>query len=348
MSPVGRVIVAAGLALAVTASAPPVGEGSVRVESNRLVRNGRPFVPRGFSMVGLLSPTQTGTAGTAGRHYGQRELDAAKAWKANTLRFQVSQRGFDPRDSLYSDAYIRRVRDGVALARKNGFVVILSMQDQSYSGGDATPMPEPQTLRSWGELTKYFNHDLEILYELWNEPMVKDSADEWKLWRNGGTWKGQTVIGHQQLLECVRSSGARNVLIAEGTRVGKSFIGCPGLDDPLRQLAYGIHPYLTHPIKNPASWDRTFGDWAKKYPVVCTEWGANSGSPFAQPEWPALSSKLLEYLKAHDIGQIAWSFDIIGTLIRDWDWTPTSFEGYVVGVKGCGPGELVKRHFQQY
>jgi hypothetical protein len=138
------------------------------------------------------------------------------------------------------------------------------------------------------------------------------------------------------------------VLIAEGTRVGKSFIGCPGLTDPLRQLAYGIHPYLTQPIKNPASWDRYFGDWAKTYPVVCTEWGANSGSPFAQPEWPTLSPQLLDYMKAHNIGQIAWSFDILDTLVKDWSWTPTSFTGYTVGVKGCGPGELVKQHFMQY
>ncbi|MDA8085383.1 MAG: cellulase family glycosylhydrolase, partial [Nitrospiraceae bacterium] len=33
---------------------------------------------------------------------------------------------------------------------------------------------EEQTLRSWGEVTKYFNSDLEIMYELWNEPNLHE------------------------------------------------------------------------------------------------------------------------------------------------------------------------------
>lgn len=320
----------------------------VRVSGNKLLRNGQEFIPLGFSMVGLLSPNLTGTAGTAYQHYNQAELNEAKAWGANSMRFQISQRGFDPTDSLYNAAYIQRVRDGVALAQQNGLVVILSMQDQSLGGGDATPMPEPQTLRSWAEVTKYFNNNPEIIYEVWNEPMVKDTAAEWELWKNGGTYEGQTVIGHQQLVNAIRATGANNVLIVEGTRVGKSFIGWPGISDPLNQIALGIHPYLTSPINTVASWDQYFGNMTATYPVIATEWGANSGSPFAQTYWPTLSPQLLDYLKAKKIGLFAWSLDFVNTIIKDWNWAPNNFVGYQVGVVGCGPGELVKGYFQNY
>jgi hypothetical protein len=43
-----------------------------------------------------------------------------------------------------------------------------------------------------------------------------------------------------------------------------------------------------------------------------------------------------------------WAFDILDTLIKDWNWTPTNFTGFTCGVKGAGPGELVKQHFASY
>ena len=319
-----------------------------RVEGNRLILDGEPFVPLGFTMVGLLSPTMTGTAGTAGQHYGQAELDAAKSWGANTMRFQISQRGFDPTDSLHTDSYVQRVKDGVALARGNGFAVILSMQDQSYSGGDATEMPEPQTLRAWPEVASHFNGDPGIIYEVFNEPKVKDTAADWQLWLSGGTYNGVTVIGHQQLVDTIRATGATNVLIVEGTRVGKSFIGFPGISDPLSQLAFGIHPYLNSPILDPTKWDSYFGNFSQTHVVIATEWSATSNSNFCESTWPTVSPQLLAYLKSHNIGVMPWAFDITGTLIKDWNWTPTSFAGFTCGTTGAGPGELVKQHFASY
>jgi hypothetical protein len=91
----------------------------------------------------------------------------------------------------------------------------------------------------------------------------------------------------------------------EGTRVGKSFIGWPGISDPINQLALGIHPYLTSPINTVGSWDSYFGNISAQYPVIATEWGANSGSPFAQTYWPTLSPQLLDYLKTKKIGLMA-------------------------------------------
>src|ERR1700742_2062814 len=67
----------------------------LQIDDGHLTRDGSPFLPRGFNMVGLLAPAwcTSGQGPAAAAHFGQAELDAAKGWNANTLRFQVSQRG---------------------------------------------------------------------------------------------------------------------------------------------------------------------------------------------------------------------------------------------------------------
>ena len=323
-----------------------VGGGSTGVyrQGNKLYKDGQPFVSRGFTMIGLLSPTGTGAAGTANDHLNQAEMNMAKSWGANTLRFQISQRGFDPQDSLHSQAYMQLVQDGVALARQNGFVVTLSMQDQSLGGGDATPMPDAQTARSWAKATSVFNGDPYIIYEIFNEPRLKDDAASWQIWKNGGSG----VVGHQQLVNQIRATGATNVLVAEGLRVGKSFKGSPLLSDPLGQMAYGIHPYLNWPLHDPGVWDDYFGDLTATDPVIATEWNATSDSAFCQDHWPTNAPLMLDYLKAHGIGLWAWALDFPKTLIVDWSYTPTNFVGFTCGQGGDGAGALVKSYFQNY
>src|SRR5262245_11593446 len=91
---------------------PPV----VTVSGDQLLRNGMPWTPKGLTLIGVLSPDGTGLAGTAATHLGPGEMAAAAAWGVDALRFQVSQRGLDPTDSLYSTAYVDQVRAAVDLA----------------------------------------------------------------------------------------------------------------------------------------------------------------------------------------------------------------------------------------
>jgi len=79
------------------AAADPVP--GLSVSGNLLLRDGVPFLPRGFNMIGLLTPAWCDRpVGIAARdRFGPEELAAAAAWSANTLRFQVSERGLaDP------------------------------------------------------------------------------------------------------------------------------------------------------------------------------------------------------------------------------------------------------------
>ncbi|MDQ3431709.1 MAG: hypothetical protein M3467_05735, partial [Actinomycetota bacterium] len=99
---------------------PSFGQG-LGVSGNRLTLDGRPFVARGFNMVGLLTPSscpQPSSVGlTARAALDEAQLrEARDSWAATTVRFQVSQRALDPADPLHGEAYVERVVDGVRLA----------------------------------------------------------------------------------------------------------------------------------------------------------------------------------------------------------------------------------------
>ena len=324
--------------------------GPVTVSGNQLLRNGQPWVPRGFVMVGVLSPDRTGAGGRAFQHLNDGAMKAALRWGADSLRFQVSQRGLDPQDSLYGGSqYLDDIRTAVDLASRHGLSVILSMQDQSLSGGTAHPQPSSATTRAWGTLTAAFNHRPDIMYELFNEPQNNDGPGGWAVWRDGGPAEdnqGDPAIGHQPLLDFVRATGSKNVLIVEGAKKGGSLIGIPLLHDPLGQLAYGVHPYLANAASDAAEWEARFGYLTPTVPVIATEWNAHSTSGICRPDWPQLAGGLLTYLAARGIGLYGWAFDMPSSLVRDWSRQPTSFADYDCGTRGGGAGELVLAHFQ--
>ncbi len=320
--------------------APAAASSGVRVAGTALTLGGKPFMPQGLTLVGLLSPDLSNAVGAAAAaHLGQPEMTAAAGWHANTIRFQVSQRGMDPQDPLHTAAYDARVRAGVALARNNGFVVILSMQTQSISGGTGHVSPSAATVRAWQHLAPMFGQDPSIVYELFNEPPGLDTAANWALWRDGGG----TVVGHQQLVDVVRASGATNVIVADGLRYAKSLKGALTLSDPMGQVVYAFHPYLIAPIDIASAWPGYFGSFAATHPVIASAWGADSQSLYCESSWPATSTALVAYLRAHRIGLAGlWGFDIPGTIITGWTWAPNSFAGFSCNVSGRGPGQLVK------
>ena len=325
------------------------GPPPVTVSGNLLLRGGAPWIPQGFVMVGALSPTRTGTGGKAFSKLDGDAMQAAWNWGADSLRFQVSQPGLDPEDSLFGgEQYIGDIRAAVDLASAFGFNVILSVQDQRLSGGTAHPQPSDATRRAWGTLTAHFNGRPDIMYELFNEPQNNDGASAWAVWRDGGPAadnQGDPAIGHQPLLDYVRSTGATNVVIVDGGKFGGSLKGVPLLDDPLGQLAYGVHPYLANAALDTADWDERFGYLSGVVPVIVTEWNAHSWSAICRPDWPQVSAQFLGYLVAHQIGLYGWAFDVLHSLVKDWSRNPTSFDDYQCGVKGGGAGELVRAHF---
>jgi hypothetical protein len=342
--PVALALVLVG-ALATSSSAPATAEGTgLSVDGNVLTLDGAPFLPQGFNSVGVLAPDwcTKGQGIPARAHFDQTEMDAAKAWNANMLRLQVSQRGIaDPAiDQAQRDTYLQRVVDAVALARSNGLVVDLSMQDQSNGCGKLRPLPSAETVSAWTVLAARFADDPYVMFELYNEPDQENTAAGWNQWQNGGVSPnanlGETAVGHQFLVDTIRGLGATNVLVADGLNKAGRLSGLPLLSDPLDRLAYAVHPYWF--TKGETWWQSQYGYLTPTKPVIATEWAyfAESCGTAKETRAPAL----LAYLRDHGIGVLAHAIDVPGSTIADWSWRPTQC-GTAVG----GSGQLTKDHF---
>jgi endoglucanase len=333
-------------ARASTPNAPDVQQAAaapatVTVSGVNLMRNGTAWLPRGVSMVGSL-PCDIAPDSYA--HWGAAELTAAKAFGADVMRFQASQPFLDPKSSLYQAAYLDRLKSMVSAAQSSGFVVVLSMQDHGFlaCGDDSQTLPTAATERAWKPLAAPFLTNPGVILELFNEPDIAATTAGWNLWKNGGGG----YVGHQQLVNDLRTMGAKNVLFADGAQKAETLTGAPMLSDPLKKLAYAVHPYYMASLNtDPTSWDKRWGFMTAKAPVVASEWNAQSMRAGCRTDDPTLAAKLVPWLKSHNIGLVGWSFDLPHTLIKDWTWTPTTYVGYTCGVSGGGAGALIHSSF---
>jgi Cellulase (glycosyl hydrolase family 5) len=363
---VAVVVLATSAALALALVAPGAAAGAssrsasasdaVTVEANHLLRGGAGWIPRGVQIVGLVAPdgSRTGKYVDAHAHFSAAELQAARDHHADTVRFQVSQYGLDPMDPLYAPSYVQEVHNGIQLARSTGLNVIVSMQGQSPVGNTTAggcPLPNTGAERAWNQVAPMFAGDPGVLFELYNEPSLAGSYMNWQLWQNGGLISlldGSVCqeVGMQALINDIRQAGAGNVIVVPGLGAEFTLAGMPALTDPANpsnpQLAYGIHyPSLTGGV---GAWNGEFGNKTATKAVIVTEWYASSVNNCV-PREPALAGELLAYLASKQIGIVGYAFDVPGTIVADWSYTPTTYNQFTCGVAGAGPGQLLFDEF---
>jgi len=336
MASLGASLICLVFLISIVAAAP-----GVYLSGLQFFKDGAAFTPRGFNSVGALTPPGCSNGGglTAATHFTAAELALMKSkWKANTIRLQVSQSAMDPSNTKYTatqhTAYLHSVLTKVQLARQAGLVVVVSMQDQSIGCGPASPMPSSATTRAWQKLTPYLKNNSYVLLELFNEPQNTETASGWANWLSGGvkmtpaagdTWAAYTSVGHQSLVNLVRSLGAKNALLVDGARLGEHMEGVPLLKDPLghNNIGYAIHPYYYEADVAHKSWDSRFGYLTAKVPVLATEWNYQAADCGTKKETRA--PEFLTYLKSKGIGVLGHALDqgVGQNLMADWNLTPT-------------------------
>ena len=330
---------------------------NIQVSGTQLTQNGQPFLVRGLQIVAFVgSESANNRYSKALDNFGSKQLQAAKTWHANTIRFQIGQPAMDPLSPGFSQQRVNAVAQGVKLARSMGFAVIVSIQDEKSTGEERQhQLPTDATVRVLKTLLSMFGSDRGIMLELYNEPSLHPSPDYWELWKNGGAdpnGHGDTFIGMQQLIDLVRSGGSKNVIIVDALNGSTNFHGVPELNDPLHQVVYAVHPFNKGGGRNADDWDKKFGFLQQSgKAVLASEWSAKTGK---QQQWcdgmsvqelAQTAKDFLDYIKARNIGVVGFSFDIPGTIVQDFNGTPTSYGGRECSDQGGGPGELLLQHF---
>jgi chitodextrinase len=327
--------------LPLNASAAPQG---ITVSGNQFLLDGEPFVPHGFDSIALLNSAWCSTKSTAAAasNFNTAELNAARnIWNANTLRFHVSQPVLAGPNGV---AYAQQVQTGVDLALNDGFVVDISMQDESTACGPSEPLPSAETETAWTTLINNTTiaANPNVMFELFNEPdnsptntpTTNPEQETWVDWLNGGRliqpkasqrWAAYIPVGHQELVNYMRTTlNVTNVLLADGASDAEHLEGIPILSDPgsSYQIAYAVHPYYFTP--GLSAWNTRWGYLASTNAVIATEWNYDAAD--CSTSAVTVAPQFLSYMRnTVNIGILGQALDDFGSgnLVANTALAPT-------------------------
>ena len=308
---------------------------ALRVQGNRLLDpSGQTLLLRGVNRMGLEYSCVQGK-GLISEPLDQRSVDALKDWRVNVVRLPLNEHcwlGIDgePR----GEPYRQGVADLVDLLVSNGLYVILDLHWSAPHTRLATRMdPMPNTDYSasfWTSLANRFKGQDRVMFDLFNEPVPnsnkKDDTDEaarrsWECWRDGaagGTcdatqldgMAGSEVAGMQSLVDAVRATGARNVIMLGGIQFANTLWSNSRRNwlaykpiDPLNRLVASLHTYNMTWCRSTSCLQLEVAPIAAQAPVVAAEIGNDAC------DGPWLTT-LLRWLDQQGAGYLAWTWNV--------------------------------------
>jgi endoglucanase len=264
-------------------------------------------------------------------------IAAMKAWRINTVRVPLNEDcwlGVNGLNPAYSGvAYRLAVEDYVAQLNAAGLYVILdvhwSAPGNEPAFGQQDMLDASHGYALWRSIATSFKRHPAVLFDLYNEPhSLGDTAEEqWRCWAGGC---GQ-YAGMSGLVTTVRSTGARNVILAGG--IGWAADNSQWLQhkprDPLHQLAATFHVYQGHTLCTAEScWSRTLLPVARRVPLIADEFGEMQ---CGDPTSIAWLNMWMSYATTHRLSMLAWAWDAKQgecsppLLITDYAGSPTSY-----------------------
>jgi hypothetical protein len=258
---------------------------------------------------------------------GRRAIAAMTAWRINAVRVPLNEHcwlGINGSPAGYSRArYRKAIRSYVARLHKAGLYVVLDLHWSAPGDARASrqqPMADLDHAPAfWSSVARAFRHDPALVFDVYNEP----HDITWECWRDGCMMpEGWRSAGMQTLVDAVRSSGARQPIIATGIHWGTDLSSWLDYrpDDPANQLAAGLHAYDFASCSSLDCWVRTVDPVAREVPVVVTEVGERECSG-------AFLDRFMSWADDADVSYLAWSWNPSGceapALIESWDGRPT-------------------------
>lgn len=291
---------------------------------------------------GVAIPSLEWSAG--GEHVLESIKVALEDWKANCIRLPVRENFWSGHGPYQKDGgmqYRQIVDDAINLCAGHGAYLVLDLHDFRA--------PTEKHVAFWKEVAARYKNNPAVLYELFNEP----HDISWDVWRDGGkvTDKKKNTdaaaenkesltsfeaVGMQKLVDTVRSTGAKNIIIAGGLDWGYDLSGIlegHALKDPGGNgIVYSSHVY---PWKS--DWQNQFLAAADKYPLFLGEVGADTQKmsfipPDRQEDPYTWVPDMLGVIQRHKLNWTAWCFHPSSSprMLVDWTYTPTPFWGAFV------------------
>jgi endoglucanase len=238
-------------------------------------------------------------------------------------------------------AYQRFVEAEVADLTAAGVYTVLDLHWSAPGGFEATSQnvgpDEDHSVAFWGQVASVFGSNPAVMFDLYNEPhlwcytsvcngsYVTADATAWGCYLNGCSYtysaadsvsepSGYTfeVAGTQQLVDTIRATGARNVILVEGLGYANAFDDFTAFapTDPDGQLAVEIHTYADSGSNalDPAGLNQMLADGglSSDYPIFLGEFGEQiCGSAGSD----GFTQATIDWANSHGYSWAAWGWD---------------------------------------
>lgn len=326
--------------VAIEAPVPAKFPQELHVEGNRIFnKEGKEVWLQGVNAGGLESVPQD-------KQMMKSALVAVDDWKANVVRLPVKGEfwfGKSPYQQDGGKGYREMVDNIVALVANRGAYLLLDLH--------RFRAPTQADADFWTDAAERYKNHPAVLFDLFNEP----HDISWDVWQKGGfvaekkegvdesaflteedkikNHAGFRSIGMQALVNAVRATEARNIVVAGGLAWANDLSGVAAghaLDDKTGLgIIYSWHTYNWH--KN---WQGMVLGAAEKYPILVGELGADTNKmtfiPLHAQEDPyTWVPDMLGFIQKYKLNWTGWCLHPKATpvMISDWDYTPTPFWG---------------------
>ncbi|MFE6822412.1 cellulose binding domain-containing protein [Streptomyces sp. NPDC057690] len=275
-------------------------------------------------------------------------VEAIADWNVDTVRIPLNEEcwlGLSNIGSAYGGTnYVNAVKELVTRIEAHGMtpVVELHWNYGQYTGNSAgcsdvhascqKPMPDMQYTPSfWTSVANTFKNDQAVVFDLFNEPYpdraTSTTTQAWQCWRDGGTCPGigYEVAGMQDLVDSVRATGARNVILAGGLAYSNDLSQWLTYKptDPTGNLAAAYHVYNFNTCANESCWNSTLAPVAAQVPLVAGEIGENTCSH-------GFVDQVMKWFDDRGLSYLGWTWNTWDcstgpSLISGYDGTPTAY-----------------------
>jgi hypothetical protein len=262
-------------------------------------------------------------------------IEAMQGWHINTVRLPLNESCWlglaGTAGDVGGDFYQTLIQDYVDRLHAHGIYVVVDLH--WTAPGDALAKNQQamadadHAMDLWTSVATFFKNDPMMIFDLFNEPYLDfaGAADPWGCWLNGCTVQGWQAAGMQAMLDAVRATGAKQVVIAGGLGYANKLDGwlAHKPKDPTGNLMAGFHLYNDGGCADAGCWGGTVASVAAQVPIVTGELGqrdCNHGFIDGYMSWA----------DTHGLGYLGWAWNPqdcakFPALVSDWSGNPTTF-----------------------
>lgn len=343
-----RAAAALALALLIAACATATAGATLRVRGNRLVDGrgaGHTVQLRGINRSGLEYACIQGWGFFDSPHPDRIDdpamIAAMRSWDINVVRVPLNEDcwlGINSPRGRGGPAYRLIVHQYVRALHAAGLYVILDLHVAApgrLRASSIIPLPDSDHAPAfWRSLAGSFKRDRAVLFDLYNEP----HDVSWSCWQHGcripaaGGVPAYRAAGMQQLVDAVRSTGARQPLMLGGDQYSLDLSGWLAHEprDPRRSLVGAEHTYGGLAPCDDAC-RAAIRRVHRRAPVVVGELGETDCQH-------GYIDSFMSFADAHGLSYLGWTWDTGGgwtctggpTLITAYNGTPS---GLGVGLR---------------